>query len=270
MSSFVGILVFVSILVTLLAVYSPSYTGIPASWQSYICSSNTASPSVEDACESHRYTTEVISTDPLMIYINDFVHPDLAESLLELGEPHFKKSEVFLHGRKVPSSQRTSQSAGIPPSDPSTSCILSRARRFMGSTLSPDGDFGTPQLVRYEAGQKFDLHYDWYDTPQRLPDGRRFNRVASFFVFLQDECTEGETWFPHIEENIVSGEERTKGKMRIHENGGMAFRPMKGNALFWLNLHRNGTGDHRVRHAGLPLGEGTKTAMNLWARKFYQ
>jgi prolyl 4-hydroxylase len=44
----------------------------------------------------------------------------------------------------------------------------------------------------------------------------------------------------------------------------------KGSAIFWINLHRNGTGDERVMHAGLPLKGGRKTAMNIWPRQFVQ
>ena len=54
------------------------------------------------------------------------------------------------------------------------------------------------------------------------------------------------------------------------EDGGLAFRPIAGNAVFWVNLHANGTGDMRTRHAGLPLESGRKTAMNIWPRQYYR
>lgn len=123
-------------------------------------------------------------------------------------------------------------------------------------------------MVQYQAGERFDLHHDWYETPQMVRDGSRrmFNRIASFFVFLEANCEEGETWFPYLEERMVGGGEE---KWRKHEEGGLAFRPIEGNALFWVNLHKNRTGDRRVMHAGLPLKSGRKTAMNVWPRKFY-
>lgn len=49
----------------------------------------------------------------------------------------------------------------------------------------------------------------------------------------------------------------------------IAFRPVRGNALFWVNLDANGTGDSRTLHAGLPLQDGLKTAMNIWPRQYY-
>lgn len=37
------------------------------------------------ACESHQYTTEIISLDPLLIYINNFTSAQEAEELIKLG-----------------------------------------------------------------------------------------------------------------------------------------------------------------------------------------
>jgi len=155
----------------------------------------------------------------------------------------------------------------------------------MGATLAPDADFGLPQLVRYEKGQKFDLHHDWFDEPQRVKgrgqgQGRGgkgwYNRGASFFVWVEDGCTEGETWFPHVRARGVWGDDdadgggrKVEGKWREYGEGGTAFAPRRGNALFWVNLHENGTGDGRVVHAGLPLGGGRKTAMNIWPRRYF-
>jgi prolyl 4-hydroxylase len=141
----------------------------------------------------------------------------------------------------------------------------------------PLSEFGVPQLVRYQAGQRFDEHHDWYDSPQPLPSDseKLFNRVASFFVFLEDNCTKGETHFPYIntveDKFLPSWKEpvKTAREYRSHKKGGVAFRPIAGNAIFWVNLFANGTGDERTIHAGLPVGEGQKTAMNIWPRKIY-
>ncbi len=126
---------------------------------------------------------------------------------------------------------------------------------------------GPPQLVRYTAGQRFNIHHDWFGTAQWAVDGsmRKWNRVASFFVILQDNCTGGETHFPYAQPaSIQEGRERDEGAgeaenwrwsdsdpvWRKHERGGLAFRPIAGNAVFWINLHANRTGDRRVMHAG--------------------
>ncbi|KIH92393.1 hypothetical protein SPBR_03093 [Sporothrix brasiliensis 5110] len=241
------------------------------------------------------YRTEIVSLDPLLIYLHDFVSPREADLVIRAGESLLQPSPVTGYGGDGPASQaRTSWSAPLPDvvDDAAVACVLRRAESFLGTVLVPGrDDIGAAQLVHYDNGQKFDLHHDWFRQP-RLSDadaaaGRRrlYNRVATFFVVLQANCTAGETYFPQA---VVPGAAKTQSGStahaqndndgttesslpiwREHENGGLAFRPVAGNALFWVNLLANGTGDTRTLHAGLPVGEGTKTAMNIWPRSYF-
>ncbi|KAK0630256.1 hypothetical protein B0T17DRAFT_486688 [Bombardia bombarda] len=239
----------------------------------------------------HTYKTELVSVDPLIIYIHNLISPSEITSLLRTAEPLFAPSAVTKNGRQQKTSDRTSSSAGLPRNDPAVMCVLNRGRNFLG-TMVRDGwdEMGPPQLVRYSTGQRFNVHHDWFDTSRWATDGtsRTWNRLASFFAILQDNCTGGETHFPYakgifpqspwgetpwrggLEEQIQRGKEEPKPLWREHENGGLAFRPVAGNAIFWINLHPNGTGDERTNHAGLPLLDGLKTAMNIWPRQYYR
>ncbi|GLI82148.1 hypothetical protein PoHVEF18_010550 [Penicillium ochrochloron] len=161
---------------------------------------------------------------------------------------------------------RSSRSAGLPPSEPSVARVGSRALSLMASLTEASDDFGIPQLVTYKPGQQYKLHYDWYQESMRYKDGRLCNRVASVFIFLEADCTGGETYFPRIES--VASSLLHEGK--AIQNGsfeGVMFKPIPGNALFWINLPGNGTGDKRVLHGGLPVHTGTKTGMNIWPLK---
>ena len=232
--------------------------------------------SAEDIqCLSHRYTTELVSLDPLLVYIHGFVAPSEATSLIRAGEALLEPSPVTGYGSSAQSQARTSLSAPLPADDTTVECVLGRAEHFMGTLMAPGRDeMGVAQMVRYTPGQKFDLHYDWFQRP-RLQDGdngrqRVYNRVATFFVILQENCTDGETYFPYIKPiSSQIGGDVTARVWREHEDGGMAFKPIAGNALFWVNLMPNGTGDKRVLHAGLPVTSGTKTALNIWPRAFF-
>ena len=226
-------------------------------------------------CQAHQYTTELVSIDPLVIYIHNFVSEPESKALIHTGEALLEPSPVTGYGSNAQSQSRTSWSAPLPGDDRVVQCVLARAERFMGTLMAPGRDeMGVAQMVRYTPGQKFDLHYDWFQRP-RLKDGdngrqRVYNRVATFFVILQENCTEGETYFPHIKP--ISSQVRGDVGARVwreHEEGGMAFKPIAGNALFWVNLMSNGTGDSRVLHAGLPVKSGMKTAMNIWPRAFF-
>ncbi|KAK4240424.1 hypothetical protein C8A03DRAFT_42044 [Achaetomium macrosporum] len=244
-------------------------------------------PFVCDA--SHTYRTELVSLEPLVIYIHDLITPAEIASLLETAEPRFAPSQVTKYGRQQQTSDRTSSSAGLPRDDPAVMCVLNRTRSFLGTMLRDGWDeMGPPQLVRYTSGERFNMHHDWFDNLQWAPDGssRKWNRAASFFAILQDNCTGGETYFPYAKPIVPAsprGEVMWQGNLnqrqsdgtamkplwREHEDGGLAFRPVAGNAIFWVNLHANGTGDVRTNHAGLPLDQGLKTAMNIWPRHYY-
>jgi len=57
------------------------------------------------------------------------------------------------------------------------------------------------------------------------------------------------------------------------EKGGVTFRAVEGNAVFWENLVVSSDdggrrrGDERVIHAGLPVLKGEKIGMNIWTRE---
>lgn len=113
-------------------------------------------------CRPHSYTTEIVSLDPLLIYIHEFLTDGEIAALLAAGEVEFAPSEVTKQNQKLHTEDRTSQSAGLPPDNTAVQCVLGRAEKFMGSMLDPVRDeIGPPQLVRYTAGQRFNIHHDW-------------------------------------------------------------------------------------------------------------
>ncbi|KAI1780287.1 hypothetical protein F4818DRAFT_395241 [Hypoxylon cercidicola] len=277
----------IALIVTIIAASAPVLYRLASPYIASLSPSiaQTFTPRVEHAsssfsCVPHTYTTEIVSLDPLLIYIDSFLSPTEITALLAAGEPAFAPSRVYKSGRNQDTADRTSSSAGLPREDPAVQCVLERAETFLGTLLDPArDDIGPPQLVRYAAGQRFNRHRDWYERPQparngMLGRGRTWNRVASFFAVLQDRCAGGETWFPLVNATAAPAKADApdgarRRLWRTHEDGGLAFRPVAGNALFWVNLFANGTGDERTVHAGLPLEDGLKTAMNIWPRKFY-
>ncbi|KAF3385023.1 Prolyl 4-hydroxylase 2 [Penicillium rolfsii] len=208
--------------------------------------------------------TRIVSEDPLLVYVDKFVTEAEVSQLLDIGNTLYSPSK--LSTGTSGDAYRSSRSAGLPPSEPPVVRVGSRALSLMASLTEPSDDFGIPQLVTYEPGQQYRLHYDWFQKPMRYKDGRLCNRVASVFVFLEADCTGGETYFPRI--NSVASSILREGK--AFQNGsfeGIMFKPIPGNALFWINLAGNGTGDKRVLHGGLPVHTGTKTGMNIWPLK---
>ncbi|KAH7405831.1 hypothetical protein DE146DRAFT_649807 [Phaeosphaeria sp. MPI-PUGE-AT-0046c] len=206
-------------------------------------------------------STQILSADPMMLYLHEFVSPSEIQHLLELGAPLFQRS-LIKDGTVSPA--RTSESCFLPGNDSTVSLIKVRAQHFLGG-LASDG-LEAIQLVRYYPGQKVNLHYDWAKMPKLDRQGRKYNRLASFFVYLQDECTGGETWFP----NVTVPEAARLGHKKVKlgsEGSGISVVANKGSGLFWVNLAEDGRGDRRTLHAGLPVVEGVKIGMNIWIKK---
>jgi len=49
------------------------------------------------------------------------------------------------------------------------------------------------------------------------------------------------------------------------EEIGLVFKPIAGNAVFWINLGPDGRGYPETWHAGLPVQSGTKIGLNIWS-----
>jgi prolyl 4-hydroxylase len=203
-------------------------------------------------------STRVISTEPLLLYLHDFITKHEIQHLLSLSDPLFQRS-LIKDGTVSPA--RTSESCFLPGNDTTVALVKRRAEYLMGG-LAYDG-VEAIQLVRYHLGQKVNLHFDWAQKPKIDRQGREYNRLASFFVYLKDDCTGGETWFPNVTVARGFGTTVQQGKDGI----GISVRPSTGGGLFWMNLKNDGRGDRRTLHAGLPVQEGTKVGMNIWVKK---
>jgi hypothetical protein len=117
------------------------------------------------------------------------------------------------------------------------------------------------KIQRYGPGGRYTHHYDWQGAG--LVD-----RVSSFMVYVDANCTGGGTGFPRL------ARPRSRHWCRfidcetpenISEKQGVVFKPVRGNAVFWENLRADGTGYMETWHAGLPVETGTKIGLNIWS-----
>lgn len=104
------------------------------------------------------------------------------------------------------------------------------------------------QVIRYEIGQQYITHKDWFD-PNYVSSAHHLNyagqRVGTIITYLSDVESGGATLFPQL---------------------GLKIRPKKGSALFFANVTDTGTPDYATHHAGLPVLSGTKFIATKWLR----
>lgn len=171
--------------------------------------------------------------------------------------------------RLVDKSIRSSQSATVPATDPVSQCVSRRFESLLGNVQHDEGT-ELLHLVRYTAGGEFKLHNDYLTNPLIRHDpnsqqpARLYNRIASAFVYLQDDCTGGQTYFPDLKSVGESADGEKFSRSDRSEGLGMLVKPRKGSAVFWMSVHVNGTGDSRLYHASLPVRSGTKIGMNMF------
>ncbi|KIW52343.1 hypothetical protein PV05_07985 [Exophiala xenobiotica] len=264
---------------------------------------------IEALASAQNYTYTTVLDDPPLIYIDDFLSAAEIDEILNVSSPLFVPSQVYSPDDTAPK-HRTSSSCLLPAENPLASVVSARALQFLANIANtgpphaprmsePLSYYGLEkiQLVKYLPSEYYHHHMDWFDTLIRddLPGkgeagrgrGRYYNRVASFFIYLQDDCRGGETEFPDLDFAVVSAAEQDRlkseefwnqridfsNKPNKHETtedksaSGISFKPRKGSGVFWVNLLPIGYGDERVRHAGLPVEQGQKVGMNIWVKR---
>jgi len=104
------------------------------------------------------------------------------------------------------------------------------------------------QLTKYEVGEYYKPHWDYFLTDFETSDGKKLNRTGTFLIYLNDDFVGGETYFPKLD---------------------LTVEPKAGKCLYYT--YPGGPGDPSADltyHEGKPVISGTKTIANLWLRSF--
>ncbi|KAJ6157383.1 hypothetical protein N7470_004975 [Penicillium chermesinum] len=205
----------------------------------------------EMVCGAANYTTEIVSLDPLAVYINGFM----------------SKSEIA-YLRNLVDLTTHRQLTHLARDDPMVECIIKRSTDFVG--FIPHDGFEALQVVRYFENERHDPHFDWFQSPPKIASGLTCNRAASFFVYLGDEPEGGETCFHYLYPAPPDADPKKFSNINSDDGLGVAVKPITGNAMFWMNLYSNNTGDPRVQHSALPIRSGTKYGMNILLKRCWE
>ncbi len=150
-----------------------------------------------------------------------------------------------LLGKEQGGLERSSSSGDVDPSDSFVKMIERRLGDLMGLELA----WGeTIQGQRYQPGQEFKPHYDWFNTqadywPALVRSGGQ--RSWTVMAYLNDVEQGGETEFPLL--NI-------------------AIKPQAGSLVLWNNALPDGRPNPATMHAGTPVLCGVKYIITKWFR----
>lgn len=175
--------------------------------------------------------------------VSDFLSPDECERVMAMVDQVAEPSAVYEVQHDA--SARSSYSGDVDRYDPFVMMIERRIDDLLGL---PSNYGETMQGQRYTVGQQFKAHYDWFATHAKYWKGERDKggqRSWTAMIYLND-----------VEE----------GGQTVFERAGLNASPKQGMLLMWNNANVDGTPNHNVLHAALPVVRGVKYVITKWYR----
>lgn len=179
---------------------------------------------------------------PEVVFLDNLFSDEECDHLINVSKVNLSKSTVAVHGQGTSelSDYRTSDSTSIHKyQDDIVRGIEERISKVFNWNNFDTDDI---QVLRYEVGQQYKPHYDFFADGSSFVVGHG-ERIATLILYLEEPTKGGETYFPDI-------------NLRVHCK--------KGSALFFA--YPNPVPDSQTLHAGSPVIEGTKWIATKWFR----
>ncbi|RJG07951.1 proline hydroxylase [Noviherbaspirillum cavernae] len=188
-------------------------------------------------------------SSPRIVVLGNVLSDDECDALCAYTEQRLTRSPVVgdTDGGTQLHAHRTSKGAMLGRGE--TELIARIDARLAAIARWPVQNGEGLQVLRYEKGNEYRAHYDWFDPDQ--PGPRKHlehggQRVGTFVLYLCDVDEGGGTSFPNL---------------------GLEVQPRKGNAVFFRNTDDYGSPDRQTLHAGAPVVSGIKFVANKWLRE---
>jgi len=218
-----------------------------------------------------------VSLRPLVFSLEGFLTDEECDDVISWAKQRLVPSRLaFMDGSdKDDAGVRTSTQVFMPRGGAGT--ISALEHRAHNLTRLPYSLGESIQVLRYEEGQRYGAHRDYFSAndyhqqPSMLSKveyGAR-NRLATIFWYMSTVRAGGETYFPRaLNEN---GEEYNPWNGDHNDcYRGLAVKAFKGNAVLFYGMLPDGRLDERSLHGGCPpraedgVPADTKFGANQW------
>ncbi|XP_042224788.1 prolyl 4-hydroxylase subunit alpha-3-like isoform X2 [Homarus americanus] len=201
---------------------------------------------------------ELLHQYPHIYLFYDVLQDFEIQTIKKLAKSRLSRSTVVGSNRYM--EIRVSQTGWL--NNASHPSLLSIARRisyitglhvFEGPPEHMAGEY--LQVLNYGIGGHYVMHSDLFY--KKFPEGRWNESLAG-----PHEYTPGDrlaTWMFYLSDVKLGG--------RTGFQFGFSVAPVKGAAVFWYNLKRNGDADFKTQHGGCPVVLGHKWVANKWIRE---
>ncbi|XVE82005.1 hypothetical protein DITRI_Ditri15bG0112400 [Diplodiscus trichospermus] len=203
-----------------------------------------------------------VSWKPRAFVYEGFLTDLECDHLISLAKSELKRSAVAdsVSGESKLSEVRTSSGTFIPKEkDPIIAGIEDKISTW---TFLPKENGEDIQVLRYEHGQKYDPHFDYFVDKVNIARGG--HRMATVLMYLTDVTKGGETVFPEAEESLHRKTSVKDDDLSDCANKATAVKPRRGDALLFFSLFPNAVPDPSSLHAGCPVIEGEKWSATKW------
>lgn len=193
------------------------------------------------------FKMDLVYENPTIIKIRNFLSSEECIDIIKNAEGKYSRSTMFIDDKLTHNPRRTSQTSILTengykdgPYNKTLENLYKRVCILTGCLRNQLEGF---MVVKYEEGQFFKEHVDYFDNEKLHLGGQR---IATIFVYLNDMSEEdgGATYFPKI---------------------GLKSIPELGSALFWWNKDHNGMLE-KTSHIGEKVNKGIKYGLNIWIR----
>lgn len=209
---------------------------------------------------------EPLSWSPRAFLYHNFLSVEERDHLISVARAELKRSSVAdnASGKSYESKIRTS--SGMFLKRGQDAVIAAIEKRIAAFSMVPADHGEGLQVLRYEIGQKYDPHFDYFHDKANQENGGQ--RVATVLMYLRDVEEGGETVFPNG--TPIDPKKYAEKKSRLSEcgrKGGLAVKPNAGDALLFWSLTPTGIEDPTSLHQSCPVISGEKWTVTKWMRR---
>ncbi|XP_047317278.1 prolyl 4-hydroxylase 1 [Impatiens glandulifera] len=202
---------------------------------------------------------EILSWSPRIILLHNFLSAEECDYLRAIAKPRLQISTVVdaKTGKGIKSEVRTSSGMFLNAEERKYPMIEAIEKRISTYAQVPVGNGELIQVLRYEKGQLYRPHHDYFSDTFNLKRGGQ--RIATVLMYLTDNVEGGETYFP------LAGSEECScgGKMVV----GICVKPNKGDAVLFWSMGLDGESDPKSIHGGCEVLSGEKWSATKWMRQ---
>ncbi|KGN59607.1 probable prolyl 4-hydroxylase 7 [Cucumis sativus] len=199
-----------------------------------------------------------LSSKPRAFLYKGFLSAEECQHLINSAKGKLHQSLVAAGtGQSVTSKERTSTGMFLHKAQDE---IVARIESRIAAWTFLPLDNGEPiQILRYENGQKYEPHFDFFQDPGNIAIGG--HRIATILMYLSNVEKGGETVFPN---SPVKLSEEEKADLSECGKVGYGVRPKLGDALLFFSMNPNVTPDTTSYHGSCPVIEGEKWSATKW------